>query len=236
MPRRSDDLSGRFWCGSVVLTNEQKVNNMTIILAVLLIGVIAVAGTKIVKLKNLNRTIDVNLKLSREKVADLTLENSKLTKKLEYAPVQVTNNVFDGGLLGDPETQAKKVLDVLEASNKASRKEELTKKVEAVEEKVKNEEAKKRADENLESIVKASQKASEKAKSAPAAKKSSSSSRSSSSSDSSAYLAGGYIAGSSSYDSGSSSSSSSYGCGSSSSSSSFDSGSSFSGGCDSGGF
>ncbi|AWN03889.1 hypothetical protein PBI_PEREGRIN_49 [Rhodococcus phage Peregrin] len=234
MPRRSDDLSGRFWCGSVVLTNEQKVNNMTIILAVLLLGVIAVAGTKIVKLKNLNRTIDVNLKLSREKVADLTLENSKLAKKLEYAPVQVTNNVFDGGLLGDPETQAKKVLDVLELSG--SRKEELTKKVEAVEEKVKNAEAQKRADENLESIVKASQKASEKAKSAPAAKKKpSSSSRSSSSSDSSsAYLAGGYIAGS--YDSGSSSSSSSYGCGSSSSSSSFDSGSSFSGGCDSGGF
>jgi hypothetical protein len=228
MPRRSDDLSGRFWCGSVVLTNEQKVNNMTIILAVLLIGVIAVAGTKIVKLKNLNRTIDVNLKLSREKVADLTLENSKLSKKLQGETVYITNN-----FTGNPEAQAKKVLDVLELSG--SRKEELTKKIEAVEEKVKNEEAKKRADENLESIVKASQKASEKAKSAPAAKKSSSSSRSSSSSDSSAYLAGGYIAGSSSYDSGSSSSSSSYGCGSSSSSSSFDSGSS-SGGCDAGGF
>ena len=233
MPRRSDDLSGRFWCGSVVLTNEQKVNNMTIILAVLLLGVIAVAGTKIVKLKNLNRTIDVNLKLSREKVADLTLENSRLSKKLQGEAVYITNN-----FVGNPEAQAKKVLDVLEASNKESRKEELTKKIEAVEEKVKNAEAKKRADENLESILEASQKASEKAKSTPAAKKKpSSSSRSSSSSDSSsAYLAGGYIAGSSSYDSGSSSSSSSYGCGSSSSSSSFDSGSSFSGGCDSGGF
>ena len=206
MPRRSDDLSGRFWCGSVVFTNEQKVNNMTIILAVLLLGVIAVAGTKIVKLKNLNRTIDVNLKLSREKVADLTLENSKLSKKLQGEAVYITNN-----FVGNPEAQAKKVLDVLEASNKESRKEELTKKIEATE---------------------------EKAKSTPAAKKKpSSSSRSSSSSDSSsAYLAGGYIAGSSSYDSGSSSSSSSYGCGSSSSSSSFDSGSSFSGGCDSGGF
>jgi hypothetical protein len=203
MPRRSDDLSERFWCGSVILTNEQKVNNMTIILAVLLLGVIAVAGTKIVKLKNLNRTIDVNLKLSREKVADLTLENSKLSKKLQGEAVYITNN-----FVGNPEAQAKKVLDVLEVSGNG-RKEELTKKVEAVE---------------------------EKAKSAPAAKKKpSSSSRSSSSSDSSsAYLAGGYIAGS--YDSGSSSSSSSYGCGSSSSSSSFDSGSSFSGGCDSGGF
>lgn len=224
-------MSERFWCGSVILTNEQKVNNMTIILAVLLLGVIAVAGTKIVKLKNLNRTIDVNLKLSREKVADLTLENSKLSKKLQGEAVYITNN-----FVGNPEAQAKKVLDVLEVSGNG-RKEELTKKVEAVlEEKVENAEAKKRADENLESIVKASQKATEKAKSAPAAKKKpSSSSRSSSSSDSSsAYLAGGYIAGS--YDSGSSSSSSSYGCGSSSSSSSFDSGSSFSGGCDSGGF
>lgn len=204
MPRRSDDLSERLWCGSVVFTNEQKVNNMTIILAVLLLGVIAVAGTKIVKLKNLNRTIDVNLKLSREKVADLTLENSKLSKKLQGEAVYITNN-----FVGNPEAQAKKVLDVLEVSNKESRKEGLTKKIEATE---------------------------EKAKSTPAAKKKpSSSSRSSSSSDSSsAYLAGGYIAGS--YDSGSSSSSSSYGCGSSSSSSSFDSGSSFSGGCDSGGF
>lgn len=56
-----------------------------------------------------------------DKLADKV--SQKVVEHLEDNPTtNIINNQFDGGLVGDPELQAKRVLDVLEKSMK--RKEE----------------------------------------------------------------------------------------------------------------